>query len=131
VIKGGDRIFLMRRNGTGFRDGDYSMIAGHVEDNETVFDAMVREAKEEAGLALDPKRLRMIHILHRQDIDREYVDFFLSCDIEEEPRNMEPEKCDDMGWFDMKNLPTNIVPYVKVAIDCIGKGEFYSEYLSK
>jgi 8-oxo-dGTP pyrophosphatase MutT (NUDIX family) len=121
------KILLSRRANTGFQDGKYSMVAGHLEDRETVWDAIVREAEEEAGLTLDPKGLRIVHVSHRQDIDREYVDFYVMSDTKEEPRNLEPEKCDDLGWFDVKNPPKNVIPYVRAAIDCINRKEFYSE----
>ncbi len=126
LIRNG-RILLSRRANTGFHDGEYSMIAGHLEDEETVFDAMVREAREEAGLALEPRELKVVHILHRQDIDREYVDFFVSSDTVEEPQNLEPGKCAGFEWFDMRKLPKSVIPYVRQAIDCIGKGKMYSE----
>lgn len=127
LIRNG-RILLARRANTGFQDGKYSMVSGHLEGGETVSEAMVREAKEEAGLSLDPKGLRIVHISHRQDVDREYVDFFLASDTREEPRNLEPDKCDELGWFGVESLPNNTIPYVKIVIERIGKGEFYSEY---
>lgn len=122
------KILLSKRVNTGFHDGSYSMVAGHVEDKETVWDALVREAREEAGLTLDPKGLRVIHVSHRQDISREYVDFFIASDTKEEPRNLEPEKCGGLEWFDTKNLPANVIPYLKSVVDRINKREPYSEY---
>ncbi|WP_265578939.1 hypothetical protein [Nostoc sp. LEGE 06077] len=41
---------------------------------------------------------------------------------------MEPQKCDDLGWFEVEALPKNIVQYVRQAIENIKKGIFYSEY---
>lgn len=122
------KVLLSRRFNTGHLDGNYSMIAGHLEGRETVYEAMVREAKEEGGLALDPKRLKVVHIMHRLDFDREYIDFFVKSDTLEEPKNMEPQKCDRLDWFPLEELPENMVPYVLQAIEEIGKGEFYSEY---
>ena len=122
------KLLLSKRGHTGYQDGKYSMIAGHVEDVETVWEALVREAREEAGLYLDPGGLRMAHVMHRQDVDREYVDFYIASDTKEEPRNLEPEKCDGLDWFDRNGLPDNVIPYVRSAIESINRGEAYSEY---
>ncbi|MFZ5341998.1 MAG: hypothetical protein ACOZBL_05870 [Patescibacteria group bacterium] len=41
---------------------------------------------------------------------------------------MEPEKCDDLSWFEINSLPTNIVPHIKHAIECIDQKILYSEF---
>jgi 8-oxo-dGTP diphosphatase len=123
------RIMLSRRANTGYQDGKYSMIAGHVEDRESVWEALIREAREEAGMSLSSNMLKMLHIGHRQDIDREYIDFYIAADTKEEPRNLEPQKCDELKWFGLDSLPDGMVPYVRDAVENIKKGELYSEYV--
>ncbi len=44
-----------------------------------------------------------------------------------EVKNMEENKCDDLTWFDMGNLPEETVDYVKIVISKIKEGVFYSE----
>lgn len=123
------KILLAKRKNTGYGDEMYSMVAGHVEDGETIWDALARESKEEADMTVERSSMRMAHIIHRQDTDREYVDFFVQSDAAGEPRNMEPEKCYELKWFDLKDLPESTLPYVKIAIEGIMNGEFYSEYI--
>ncbi len=65
IPKRGDQILLFRRFNTGFGDGQYSFIAGHVEEGESVTATAIREAQEEAGIGLTVADLHFAHILHR------------------------------------------------------------------
>ncbi|NQY54774.1 MAG: NUDIX domain-containing protein, partial [Campylobacteraceae bacterium] len=47
-----NKILLLRRHNTGYQDGQYSTIAGHVEEGESFSQCIIREAKEEAGITL-------------------------------------------------------------------------------
>lgn len=46
---------------------------------------------------------------------------------EGEPHNAEPDKCDELAWYPIKNLPVNTIPYIKSAIESYQKGDIYSE----
>lgn len=112
-----DKIVLSRRYNTGYEDGNYSVIAGHVDGNEDLKSAMIREAKEEAGIAIYPNDLNIVGAMHRKSGD-ERVDFFLVASVwQGQLKNMEPNKCDDLSWFEINRLPNNMVPYVKKAIE--------------
>lgn len=117
LIKDG-KTLLSRRFSTGWMDGKYSLIAGHLDGNETVFDTMIREAFEEAGIKVAKEDLKPVKVLHRKSNDQEYMDFFFLAEKwEGEPTIKEPDKCDDMSWFSIDNLPENILPYVKNVIE--------------
>ena len=55
ILKKDESILLMRRFNTGWNDGKYALMGGHVEDNENPIDAVIREANEELGLILKRK----------------------------------------------------------------------------
>jgi len=110
------KTLLSRRFNTGWMDGKYSLIAGHLDGNETVFDTMIREASEEAGIKVAKEDLKPVKVLHRK-ANTEYMDFFFVAEKwEGEPTIKEPNKCDDMSWFPIGSLPENTLPYIKDVI---------------
>lgn len=133
LIKDG-QILLLRRANTSYEDGNYSLVAGHLDGQETFRQAMVREAKEEADVILSPDDLKVVHVMHRfacpnEPHLRERVDVFLMAGKwDGEPQNMEPHKCDDLSWFLLDSLPGNVVPYIRQALECIKNNVFYSEF---
>jgi 8-oxo-dGTP pyrophosphatase MutT (NUDIX family) len=117
LIKDG-KTLLSRRYKTGWMDGKYSLIAGHLDGKETVFDTMIREAFEEAGIKIKKKNLKPVKVLHRNSGDQEYMDFFFLAEKwEGGPTIKEPDKCDDMSWFPIHDLPENTLPYVRDVIE--------------
>lgn len=78
---------------------------------------MIREAKEEADIESVKADLLPATVIHRYYPDQEYIDFFfVAKKWNGEPKIMEPDKCDDISWFDLNDLPDNLLPYVKEAI---------------
>jgi 8-oxo-dGTP diphosphatase len=126
LIKDG-KVLLLRRANTRYMDGMYGLPAGHADGNEPARVATCREAKEEAGLDINPRDLKFVHFMHRIEEDERADAFFTTKKWEGEPTNMEPEKCDDLSWFSLDNLPSNIIPYIKQAIELSQKGIHYSE----
>jgi len=126
LIKDG-KVLMLKRANTSYMDGHYSLVAGHVEKGEPVTNAMVREAKEEVGLELEPTALKMLHVLHRNE-NESRIDFFLTADAwRGEARNLEPHKCSELKWFSLDELPENTVPYIREALGQISQSKFYSE----
>ena len=98
-------------------NGKYSLIAGHIDGNESVSQAIIREAQEEAGIKIKKSDLELATVIHRMSPDREYIDFFfVGKKWIGSPTIMEPEKCDDMSWFSLNDLPKNLLPYIGEAI---------------
>ncbi len=111
------RILLMRRKNTGFHDGLWSLPSGHVEKNESIQTAIIREAKEEINIRIIKKNLKLKYIIHRKSTIDTYIDCFFECNIwKNNVKNNEPQKCSDIMWAKIEELPINIVPYVKNAI---------------
>jgi 8-oxo-dGTP pyrophosphatase MutT (NUDIX family) len=123
-----EQILIARRQNTGYRDGEYSVPAGHLDGAETVLSAGAREAREEVGLRLDEADLEFAGVMHRIE-DDERVDFFLRVRAwRGEPFNNEPQKCDDLRWVSVASLPENTVPYVRRAISNHLRGVVFDEF---
>lgn len=121
-------ILLLRRFNTGYEDGNYSVPAGHVEIGETVTRAAVREAMEEVGVIINPGDMQIVHVMNRKSED-ERIDFFVSLRRwVGEAVNAEPEKCDEIQWVQLGELPQNTIPYVRHALECFQSGKYYSEF---
>lgn len=127
-----NKILLQRRFNTGYEDGKYSMVAGHVDPGESFTQTVIRETKEEAGIDLKPEDLKVVHVMQRNTYEAdvgERVDIFFTANKwSGKIENKEPHKCDDLSWFEVDKLPENIIPYVKQAIDCIKEQKIYSEH---
>lgn len=127
LIKDGE-VLLLRRYNTGYEDGKYTVVAGHVDGGETIRQASSREAKEEVGIEIDLQDLRVVEIMHRKSED-ERVDFFLEAQKwSGELENREPEKCDQVAWFSLDALPENTIAYVKRALSNYQRGVWFEEY---
>ncbi len=121
-------MLMLRRFHTGWEDGNYSVVAGHVEEGETVTQAAIREAEEEVGVSISPDQLEVVHVMHRKSED-ERIDFFLTArNWEGDIRNREPDKCDEMNWYPLAALPANTIPYVRHGLEGYQRGVFYSEF---
>ena len=123
-----EQILLLRRFNTGYEDGKYSVVAGHVDAGETVTQAAIREVEEEVGVILDPKEIQIAHVMNRKSED-ERIDFFMTIrQWSGEIINNEPHKCDELAWHPLNRLPQNTIPYVRHAIECIQNRIAYSEF---
>lgn len=128
LIKDG-KALLLRRFNTGWKDGEYGTVAGHVDGNETIANAAVREAKEEAGIDIREEDLHVVHTQHRISVDAEYIDFNITTEKWiGEPTNMEPNKCDDLSWHPLDSLPENTISYIRLAFENIQKEIPFSEW---
>jgi len=111
------QVLLLRRCNTGYEDGRYSVSAGHIEGDEPITHAAVREAKEEVGVDIAPSALAVVGVMHRKANDKR-VDFFLVPSIwTGEPTNCEPDKCEALAWFPLDALPLHTIPYVRRALE--------------
>jgi ADP-ribose pyrophosphatase YjhB (NUDIX family) len=112
------KILLSRRLNTWYEDWNYGLPSGHMDGNETPRQAMTRESSEEIWINLNIEDLKMVTMMYRKKYEDERFDFFFVANKRNwEIINNEPNKCDDLNWFDINNLPDNTIPYIKKAIN--------------
>lgn len=127
ILKQQDKILLHLRKNTGYCDGMWSLVGGHVEDGESATEGIIREAYEEVGINLYPDQIRVVHVMHRKT-NRLNVDVFFDCrSWQGEIQNLELEKCEKLEFFPFNALPLNIVDYNSMALKHILEDKFYSE----
>lgn len=126
----GEEILIARRVNTGYADGYYSLVAGHLEEGENLVEAMRREAMEEAGITMAAEDMTLVHVTNFKRRDGESVDrlgfYFRTETWLGEPRIMEPDKCDDMRWCSYRALPETMVNGVRQAVERAFAGDFLS-----
>lgn len=119
-------ILLLLRQNTGHFDNCYDLPGGHLEPNEDLFDAMIREANEEIGIELERKDLEIIHIMHR--FEKGALKFvFRAKKYKGKITNKEEDECKEIKWVEIDNLPENIIPKIKTEIQNIEKGIYYEK----
>lgn len=129
-----DQILLLRRHRTGIDDGKYVVPMGCHDGNEPLTSAVIREAYEEANITLQTSAISVCHVMHRwhpmpDNLSFEQVDLFFRADTYEGTiMNAEPDKCDELKFYPVNDLPANMAGFVSHALDCTLKGEVFSEY---
>lgn len=112
ILKDRDKILLSLRKNTGYKDGYWGLVSGHVEREESSKQAMIREATEEAGIILKPENLKFITVMHRKS-ERENIDIFFESDKwEGKIINKEPHKIEKLEFFSINAMPSNLIDYL-------------------
>lgn len=129
MLKKDNHVSLIKRENTGYRDGQLALPGGMMEDGESVVQAATREAQEELGVTLKPEAIDVIHVLHRKSGDgfQKIIFFVHVSNWDGELKNCEPDKHGEVNWFAFDKLPDTIVPHHKRALAAIENNIFFSE----
>lgn len=125
-----DEILFQKRKNTDYCDGYYDLSAsGHVENNESMKKAMCREAKEELDIEIDENDLEFVCLIHKNSKGCIYYNgYFKAKEWKGTPRINEPLKNEELKWFNINKLPSNIVDDRIIAIKNYKNNIKYSEY---
>ncbi|WP_051819345.1 methyltransferase domain-containing protein [Streptomyces sp. NRRL S-920] len=129
ILRRRDEVLLARRANTGYADGLWNLPSGHMEDHEDVRAAMIREAREEIGLALAPGDLRAEAVVqHRGPGEAPRMGWFFTAEYGAggEPFNAEPDKCAELAWHPLTALPHDMVAYCREGLSAWHRGERFT-----
>jgi len=123
----GREVLLHRRIGTGYMDGYWALVAGHVEPGESCLVAAIREAREEVGVTVAPEALQPLCTVHRTDgsdrpIEQRADFFYLAEQWAGEPTRREPDKSAALEWFALAALPDPVVPHELLVLRHLATG---------
>jgi 8-oxo-dGTP diphosphatase len=127
LLRSDGRLLLMRRAGSGYRDGTLALPAGHLDGGEDAVSALVRELGEELGIAADPASCRLATVVHSgpEDAqDEEYLNLFFTVGAwTGTPEIREPHLCTELIWADPARLPADTIDYLPGVLDAIARDE--------
>lgn len=128
--EGKTEILLQLRKNTGWMDGFWDLGAcGHIDENETLTQATIRETKEEICIDVLPEDVEFVSLNHN-NLGKKGIYYCFYIKIKNYTGKIkigEPNKCAELKWFDIKNLPENIIPIRESALKDYKKGIVYNE----
>ncbi|MEV4123544.1 NUDIX domain-containing protein [Nocardia sp. NPDC049707] len=128
VLRRGNEVLFGRRQNTGFEDGAWHLPSGHLEADESVVAALIREAEEEIGISIKHEDVEFAHIMHNSSSGGRMAFFFTVISWRGEPQNREPEKCAELQWFSANEVPERMIDYCRAAMGHIANGHPFSTY---
>ena len=118
------QIFLSKRSqNTKNEKGHWETPGGSVEFGETLEQAVKREMVEEYGVEIEiiEQWPAADHIIPADKQHWVATTFLARFKEGQEPKIMEPEKCDEIGWFNLSSLPTPLSIITKIDLEHYNK----------
>lgn len=123
-----NEILLQRRQGTKLWCGFLGLPAGHIDKGENALDAVVREAKEELDIDVSRNDIADVFVVNRRNktIPSYFDIYFEISKYNGIIKINEPNKCSELIWANLNNLPEDIIDFEKVALENNIKGIKFS-----
>jgi 8-oxo-dGTP diphosphatase len=129
IVRDG-KVLLMKRGprAKGPYEGTWALPGGHLKLLERVDEAIIRELKEELDLEVAPTDVQPMAITDdlRPHLDEHYLHITFRVDIgSQEPTSRELDKCPELGWFSVDDLPDNTFPFHTKIFDTLKTKKLY------
>ncbi|KAL2347467.1 hypothetical protein Fmac_001468 [Flemingia macrophylla] len=114
LLKGRSVLLGRRRSSVG--NATFALPGGHLEFGESFEECAAREVREETGLKIAKAEFMTVtnNVMLDEPKRCHYVTIFMKVIVgvgvgapkeEQEPQNLEPNKCDGWGWYEWDHLP--------------------------
>ncbi len=122
-------ILLLKRTNTPFCNQCYCLPGSEIETHETARQTISKEAQNILGITIQQSDLNFVHVMHRKCNDPEFFAcIFKPLSWQGVPTLTSKEKYDELQWFPLDSLPSNMVPAHRYAIEQITHHKKYSEH---
>ena len=113
-----NEILLQRRQGTKLWPGFLALPAGHIDEGENAYEAVIREAQEELGIEISINNIIDTFVVNRRNKSLlPYYDIYFEINnYIGKIKIKEPEKCSELVWYDENNLPEDMIDFEIEAI---------------
>ena len=111
ILNDYDQILLQKRSGNKKNYPNmWALCTGHVEKNEDVQDAAIRELKEELGIDVSIKELHSFANGKFDIINKNSSTYFfcIKCNLKEEKFIIQKEELSQVKWFDIIDVVSMI-----------------------
>lgn len=129
IINNKNQILLGLRAGHRGGAGTWGLIGGKTVIGEPIEVTAQREVFEETGLKVELEDLQVINMFTTQSTPTAmfYQIGVLVKKYSGMPVNKEPDRCDELKFFDFDKLPNNLFLGTKGNIDLYLKNQFYNK----
>lgn len=107
------KILLVKRNEEKRKKwgADWGNVGGKLEFGEYSADACVREAAEEIGIKLDPKKIKLMEVKERPNFYEDVHGFHFAYAgfLDETAKIKINDEADEYKWFNLNDLPESML----------------------
>lgn len=122
---------LQRRVNTGFFDGHYDLVSGHLEYDESCEECAIRETKEECGVEVSPDDLKLVATFQSNfEPNVKYLNLiYRTKKFRGQVKIGEPDKIDEMGWYKPEDFPKKLAVGAQVFLTALREDAVKNYYI--
>lgn len=132
LLNKNNEVLLGKRSGNRRGSGSWSLVGGKLKRGESIEETAQRELKEEINIDVATEDIYTVNM--STSIDSDGTQFVLIGTVvnswKGEIKNMETDKCDELKFFPLNNLPDNMFYATKSNLELFVSEQFYDPYFN-